>query len=108
MGNVCKKFCDCILGNSDDNHNSLSESLTYKSKNFSSIAKNSQNSNLDRTSNLFSQKINFEDFDVLLVLGRGSFGKVILGKNKTDKQLYAIKILKKSLIKIQNQVDHTK
>ena len=48
-----------------------------------------------------------EDFKHLKVLGRGSFGKVILVKNINNNKLYAMKILDKKFIVKKNQVSHT-
>ncbi len=44
------------------------------------------------------KEITIEDFELLKVLGRGAFGKVILAMKKPGSKLYAIKILKKDQI----------
>jgi len=54
------------------------------------------------------QKIKLEDFELLKVLGRGAFGKVMQVKKKSDGKIYALKILKKRAIIARNQVEHTK
>lgn len=45
--------------------------------------------------------IGLEDFHLIAVLGRGSFGKVMLSKDKITGELFAIKALKKDFI-VQN------
>jgi RAC serine/threonine-protein kinase len=52
-------------------------------------------------------KITLEDFEFLKVLGKGTFGKVILCKEKRTNRLYAIKILKKEVIVAKDEVAHT-
>ena len=49
-----------------------------------------------------------EDFELLKVVGRGSFGKVYLAKKKDTGNIYAIKTLKKDFIIKTNQVKNTK
>jgi RAC serine/threonine-protein kinase len=48
-----------------------------------------------------------EDFEMLKVLGKGTFGKVVLCKEKQSKKLYAMKILKKDFIEARDEVEHT-
>jgi serine/threonine protein kinase len=55
-----------------------------------------------------TEKVKMEDFELLKVLGRGSFGKVMQVKKKSDGKVYAMKILKKRAIIARNQVEHTK
>jgi serum/glucocorticoid-regulated kinase 2 len=48
-----------------------------------------------------------EDFKILKVLGRGSFGKVCLVEYTLKKELYAMKSLKKDVLLNQEQVENT-
>mmetsp|Transcript_26895 Transcript_26895/g.39844 ORF Transcript_26895/g.39844 Transcript_26895/m.39844 type:complete len:570 (+) Transcript_26895:148-1857(+) len=52
--------------------------------------------------------INLEAFDIIRVVGKGSFGKVFLVREKETSTLYAMKVLKKDYIIRKNQVQHTK
>jgi len=48
-----------------------------------------------------------EDFELLKVLGKGSFGKVLLVQRLDNGHKYALKILKKADVYKRNQVAHT-
>lgn len=54
------------------------------------------------------QKVGLHDFDLVRVIGKGSFGKVTLVRKKTTNQLYAMKVLSKPNIVKRKQVEHTK
>jgi len=58
--------------------------------------------------NLGSSKITLDDFEILKVLGRGAFGKVMLVEKKDTKQLFALKSMHKEDIIDKDQIEHTK
>lgn len=53
-------------------------------------------------------KLGINDFTLLKVIGKGSYGKVLLVRKKDSGEMLAIKMLKKSYIERRNQVLHTK
>ena len=53
------------------------------------------------------RKIQLDDFEYLKVLGKGTFGKVILCREKKTGSLFAIKVLKKETIIAKDEVAHT-
>ena len=51
---------------------------------------------------LFSARAS--DFEFLKVIGKGSFGKVFVARLKSDRRIYAVKVLHKEQIKKRNEV----
>ena len=49
-----------------------------------------------------------DDFDLLKVIGKGSFGKVMQVRKKDNGKIYAMKVLKKEQLVARKQVAHTK
>jgi RAC serine/threonine-protein kinase len=54
-----------------------------------------------------SKEYTLQDFDMQAVLGKGTFGKVLLAKEKSTGELWAIKVLKKDVILAKDEVAHT-
>lgn len=58
--------------------------------------------------NLTNNKLTIDDFTVLKVVGKGSYGKVLLVKKNDDNKTLAMKVLKKKHMIKKNQIEHTK
>jgi serum/glucocorticoid-regulated kinase 2 len=54
------------------------------------------------------EKVTLKDFEVMGVIGRGTFGKVFLAKLKTTEVLYAIKSLRKDVLVEAGQIENVK
>ena len=61
----------------------------------------SQQMNLGPSSNPTAKP---SDFHFLKVIGKGSFGKVLLARHRTDDQFYAVKVLQKKAILKKKEV----
>ena len=72
------------------------------------ISDNEENKNDEPDSNAIIVKLTYDDFIPLKLLGRGSFGQVILARLKINNKLYAMKILDKTQLKLKHQEVHTK
>ncbi|KDO22279.1 AGC protein kinase [Saprolegnia parasitica CBS 223.65] len=53
-------------------------------------------------------KVALDDFHLIKVIGKGSFGKVLLVRKKDNGVVYAMKVLRKENIIKRNQVEHTR
>ena len=54
-----------------------------------------------------SKAIGIDDFDLLKVIGKGSFGKVMQVRKKDSGRIYAMKIIRKANIIERDEVEHT-
>lgn len=55
-----------------------------------------------------NKSVGLEDFTLLKVIGKGSFGKVMLVCKTDNKKTYAMKVLHKANVIKRNQVEHTR
>ncbi|OMJ94058.1 hypothetical protein SteCoe_2828 [Stentor coeruleus] len=55
-----------------------------------------------------SGELSLDSFHIEKLLGKGTFGKVMLVRKKDTNAIYAMKVIKKSLIEKYRYVDHTK
>jgi tRNA A-37 threonylcarbamoyl transferase component Bud32 len=53
------------------------------------------------------KKVTLQDFELLRILGRGAFGKVVQIRKKDTGEIFAMKILKKTMVYKRKQVAHT-
>jgi serine/threonine protein kinase len=54
------------------------------------------------------KRISLKDFTLIKVLGKGSFGKVLLVRKTDSGAIFAVKVLQKDHVVKRNQVEHTK
>eukprot|EP00475_Leptophrys_vorax_P019699 TRINITY_DN26_c0_g2_i4.p1 TRINITY_DN26_c0_g2~~TRINITY_DN26_c0_g2_i4.p1 ORF type:complete len:524 (-),score=131.43 TRINITY_DN26_c0_g2_i4:73-1644(-) len=53
------------------------------------------------------EKVSLKDFELLHLLGKGAFGKVVKVKKRGTENIFAMKILKKKFIYENQQIEHT-
>jgi len=71
--------------------------------------KSSMGAKTDSTgANGVTKKLSVSDFDLLHVIGKGSFGKVLQVRKKDNGKIYAMKVLNKKNILDNNELEHTK
>jgi len=55
-----------------------------------------------------AEKVDVNSFDLLAVIGKGSYGKVMQVRHKKTGEIFAMKVLRKDKIIQRNQMEHTK
>ncbi|CAG9324813.1 SGK2_2 [Blepharisma stoltei] len=61
----------------------------------------------NNTTQIYSSHLSPNDFKIEKVIGKGSFGKVLLVTKKDTGNYYAMKVLRKQLIEQKKQISHT-
>ncbi len=107
---------DNIINNSNIYSSEMKNINKSKEKKFSSFdIYNNNNNNYDNKNKINEKKekieekeekdkkkLSIEDFEVSFTLGKGSYAKVVLAKNKNSQKLYALKIIDKKFLKRVN------
>ena len=61
-----------------------------------------------RSSSAAEPNVSLSDFDLITVIGRGGYGKVLQVQHRVDGSIYALKVLKKKDLMRRKQVNRTK
>lgn len=83
-------------------YRSANETSTKKKRNFNNNYANNDDQ-IVNTENSSQYSIN--DFNLLRVIGRGSYAKVLMVELKKTKRIYAMKVIKKSLVRDDEDID---
>ena len=98
----CQKKKSSNIENTDIAQ-SMINTKNLESKSDQDVIEEIGNENLEEI-----EKITYDDFEPLKLLGTGSFGRVLLVRLKRNNKLYAMKVLSKTFIKKRHQEEHTK
>eukprot|EP00472_Partenskyella_glossopodia_P005046 CAMPEP_0197536148 /NCGR_PEP_ID=MMETSP1318-20131121/53057_1 /TAXON_ID=552666 /ORGANISM="Partenskyella glossopodia, Strain RCC365" /LENGTH=553 /DNA_ID=CAMNT_0043093955 /DNA_START=117 /DNA_END=1778 /DNA_ORIENTATION=- len=74
----------------------------------SNHSNHSHSHNRHTSGSKLQRKVGLEDFTLLKVIGKGSFGKVMLVKKRDTQDIFAMKVLHKANVIKRNQVEHTR
>ena len=85
----------------------LTDIETYLNKNTTTDDTERMRTKTVFTSHKTVKEVKLEDFRILKVIGRGSFGKVCLVEYTPTKEIYAMKSLKKDILIEQEQIENT-
>ncbi|GFT07041.1 atypical protein kinase C [Nephila pilipes] len=101
---------DIVNGEAGNTH---SESLKnnfvkIKARLQKSLIENEVSQDIDQASKDFDQEphqYTLDDFDLLRVIGRGSYAKVLMVELRSTKRVYAMKVIKKELVSDEEDID---
>jgi serine/threonine protein kinase len=111
MGKLISKICEYITGQGSNEQNNYdffrSQQVSIRHLSTASTIDPRKRPDSDLASTT-SFKIGLKDFDILKVLGKGSFGTVFLVRKRDSRKIYAMKVLHKDKLQKTKQITHTK
>jgi len=93
---------------SDADRDSWMEALLAAVMRQQELKKRVPGSSLGSVADLDPERVGVKDFDLLNVVGKGSFGKVLQVRKKDNGRIYAMKVLNKKTILERNELEHTR
>lgn len=100
-----------VATNGKENGHSVGDAPDNRSLDEGSYESEGEELSGDEEEIIFSknkQTVTKDDFELLTVIGKGSFGKVMQVRKKDDGKIFAMKVLRKDTIVARKQVTHTK
>jgi serine/threonine protein kinase len=101
--NLNNKFIPLLTLSEDEDKNQM-----YSDKKILSSKGDNEKEKDAYQSKDFKSKVTLNDFQIIKLLGKGAFGKVLLVYNEELKKYFAMKTLRKDYIKKNQQTKHTK
>ncbi|ETE63794.1 Protein kinase C zeta type [Ophiophagus hannah] len=117
---TCKRHMDSVMPSQEpqlDDKNDEADVPTEETDGISYISSTRKHDNIkDDSEELkpvidgmdgikISQGLGLQDFDLIRVIGRGSYAKVLLVRLKKNDQIYAMKVVKKELVHDDEDID---
>uniref|UniRef100_A0A0N4Z388 Protein kinase C-like 3 n=1 Tax=Parastrongyloides trichosuri TaxID=131310 RepID=A0A0N4Z388_PARTI len=104
IGNISSGIENMAFGTNDQDNHSKDKKRNDSYQSHSSLKEVNTIEHTMKVTGV-SKKVTLDDFNLLTVIGRGSYAKVVQAEHKKTKDIYAIKIIKKQMFNDDEDID---